>query len=1089
MKKLISSTICRFPKTGGFVSIVFFIGLLVSPTTNLWAQTSGLVTEKKTGRPLEGVSVAVKNEKNVEVTNKAGRFLVKVDNPQKAILVFTLVGYKSVEERLNGRTTLNIEMEDSSVVMQSVVITALGFEANKDRLGYATNKITGEKVANSGEANLIDALAGKSSGVRISRTSGDPGASSQILIRGQSTITRGTEPLIILDGIPINGDSRNETSGNTTQQSRLNDINADDIANIQILKGASAAALWGTRAANGVVVITTKKGGGNRTNISIKSTYSIDQVSAFYDLQSTYGQGNNGAWVANGIRSWGDKIANRVGGQDDLNLNGASFTGNTGQITYPITAKKSKDIYNDKNRDAVLGNGHYFDNSVSISGGDSKANYFISVNDMNQQGIIQNSSSYRRTGLRINAGKTMNKWLSFSNSGSYTLINSDRIQTGVNNAGFMIGLLRTPADFDNSDYKGSYSAAPGGTQIPNRQRSYRNYLGASVNPGFNNPLWVINELDNTSEVNRFINATEMKIKPVSWFSLTTRAGIDYFTDQQLNYFPYFSANAIAGQYNRNEFSQMQFNLDVIGQAETDITKNISANFLLGFNYNSLNNNSFAGQSLNFILPDGPRDFDNATPSNITINDNFLTRKSNAGYGSAGFAFYDQLFVNASGRIEAASTFGDLAANTFFYPSADVAWQFTKLKAFENSNFLSFGKIRSGFGIVGVQPLAYQTQTNFVARTFQDGFGGFVDPALYGTGSVLQSTQRGNPFLEPERKQEFEIGTDLRFFKDKVSLSASYYQNETREALISIPQASSTGFDFLYANAGTIENKGWELDLGYTPINTKDWTVGFNVNWTRNRNLVTNLSGAGSINLGGTAGVSSRAVEGYALGVLFSTPWQRDDKGKLTLDANGFPLASNVAAPIGDPNANWRGGFSFNIRYKNFQLSAVMEHSQGGVVVNGTEGVTLDYGTSSATGFENTHPSALKRFNGTTIPANTAFRGNIQDFGAGPVALDQSWYTGLGGWFGNVGEQFLEDATWTRFRDLNISYTLSSSKLKKSIGLSSMVLEAGGRNLLLLSKVDGYDPDSNVAGSGSARGVVYFVNPPTRSFLFSVKLNF
>lgn len=1037
--------------------------------------------------PIQGASVNVKGTTTTTATNETGVFSIVMPTGKKALLI-SFVGFLTKEVVANGGD-LTIQLSPSADSLSNVVITALGFEAKKDRLGYATNKITGEKVAISGEANLIDALGGKSSGVRISRTSGDPGAASQILIRGQSTITRGTEPLIVLDGIPITGDSRGESSGNTTQQSRLNDINADDIANIQILKGASAAALWGTRAANGVVVITTKKGGGNRTNISFKSTYSIDEVSAFYDLQSAYGQGTNGAWQANGIRTWGDKIADRAGGADDVNVNGASFLGNTGQIIYPITAKKSKDTYLDKNRDAVLGNGHYFDNSLSVSGGDAKGNYFISINDLNQQGIIKNSSSYRRTGLRINAGKTMNNWLSFSNSASYTLINSDRIQTGVNNAGFMIGLLRTPADFDNSDYIGSYAATAGGAQIPDRQRSYRNYLGASANPGFNNPLWVTNELENSSKVNRFINSAEMKIKPASWFSVTTRAGIDYFTDQQLNYFPFYSANANTGQYNRSEFSQMQFNLDVIGQAETDITKNISANFLAGFNYNSLNNSNLAGQSLNFILPAGPRDFDNATPSNITVTDNFLTRKSNAGYASAGFAFYDQLFVNATGRVEAASTFGEEAANTFFYPSADIAWQFTKLKALDNSSFLSFGKMRVAFGIVGVQPLAYQTQTNFTARTFQDGFGGALDPALYGTGSILESTQKGNPFLKPERKQEFEIGTDLRLFKDKISLSVTYYQNETKDALISIPQASSTGFETLYANAGTIENKGWELDLGYTPISTKDWTVGFNVNWTRNRNLVTNLNGAGSINLGGTAGISSRAVEGYALGVLYSTPWVRDSKGDLSLDANGFPVPDIVAAPLGDPNPDWRAGFSMNIRYKKFQLSATMEHSQGGIVANGTEAVILDYGTSATTGIESTYPAALKAYNGATIPANTPFRGNIHDFGAGPVALNQAWYTGPGGFFGNVGEQFLEDATWTRFRDLTLSYTITSQKLKKSAGLNSIIIEAGGRNLLLFSEVNGYDPDSNVAGSSSARGVVYFVNPPTRSYLFTLKLNF
>ena len=280
-----------------------------------------------------------------------------------------------------------------------------------------------------------------------------------------------------------------------------------------------------------------------------------------------------------------------------------------------------------------------------------------------------------------------------------------------------------------------------------------------------------------------------------------------------------------------------------------------------------------------------------------------------------------------------------------------------------------------------------------------------------------------------------------------------------------------------------------LDLSYNIIREKDWDASVNVNWTRNRNKVLNLSGAGSINLGGTAGISSRAVEGYALGVLYSIPWVRDEKGALKLDANGFPTPDVTSVPIGDPNPDWRGGLGFQVRYKSITLSALVEHSQGGVVANGTEAVLLDYGTSATTGNVSTATTNLKRYNGQTITAGTSFRGNIYDFGGGNVALDQSWYTGPGGFFGNVGEQFLEDASWTRFRELNLGYTFTSERLRKMIGLKSLGIELSGRNLLLFSKVDGYDPDSNVNGSTSARGVVYFVNPPTRSFLFTLKLNF
>jgi TonB-linked SusC/RagA family outer membrane protein len=1047
---------------------------------------TGVVVDDK-NEPVQGASVSVKGGSTSTITDGKGNFSLSMPVVSTALEI-THVGFEMKEVFLGNQVKLTISITPAAANMQAVVITALGFEAKKDRIGYASSSISANQLGNSGEVGLADALGGKASGVRVSRTSGDPGAASQILIRGQSTITRGTDPLIVVDGVPVNGGARNESSGGTTQQSRLNDINPDDIANIQVLKGASAAALWGTKAANGVIMITTKKGSG-QNSISFKSTYSIDRVSAFYDLQDTYGQGTNGAWQANNTRSWGDRISDRSGAEDAVNKNGPGYNASNGQTYYNITAKNANNTYLKSNYDGVLSTGHYLDNSLSMSGGDSKSGYFFSLNDLNQKGIFKKGSGYHRTGARINVTREIYKWLSISNKASYTLINSDRQQTGVNNAGFMIGLLRTPPDFDNSGYIGSYAATPGGALIEGRQRSYRNYIGASANPGFNNPLWDLYQLTNTSTVNRFINSAEINIKPVDWFTLTTRAGVDYFTDRQLNYFPYFSTNGNFGIYNRQEYSEMQFNLDVIARAEKNFSENFTVNGLVGFNFNALNTATLGANSQNFIIPNGPEDMGNATPTNISVDDSYLKRRSNAGYASAGVGLFDQLYLNGTGRIEAASTFGTLSNNTFFYPSGDIAWQFSQLDAVRELSFLSFGKVRASYGVVGIQPQAYQTATNFVTRTWVDGWGGALDPGLYGTGTYIQSVNRGNAYLKPERKEEFELGTDLRFFNNRLSTSVTYYRSKTVDALINISQAASTGYDNLYANAGSIQNKGVEVDVSYALVRKKDWDAGISVNFTKNENRVLNLSGAGSINLGGTAGISSRAVEGYALGVLYSIPWVRDAKGDLQLDANGFPTPDVTSVAIGDPNPDWRGGISFNLRYKNFTLNALVEHSQGGVVANGTEAVLLDYGTSATTANVSVAPTELKRYNGAVIPAGTSFRGNIKDFGAGNVALDQSWYTGAGGFFGNVGEQFLEDASWTRFRELNLGYTLQSGKLRKKLGLKSLGIELSGRNLLLFSKVNGYDPDSNVAGSTSARGVVYFVNPPTRSYLATLKLNF
>ncbi len=1052
---------------------------------------SGVITDKSGGL-LPGVTVRLKNTTNTVATNALGNYTINVNDPANDVLIFSFIGFKTIEEKVAGRAKINLVMQDENSNLQEVVVTALGFEASKDKLGYTTSKVKGDRIAESGEVSLVDGLAGKSSGVRISRSSGsDPGAASQILIRGQSTITRSTDPLIVLDGMPIEGSSRGEGSSGTTNENRLSDINPDDIASVQILKGASAAALWGTKAANGVIQITTKKGGGDKTVIAYKSTYSFDRVSQFYDLQNTYGQGSGGVYANNGTRSWGDKIANRSGAADAYDANGAYFQDQiTGTKFYNIITKNSQQTFVKQNYDAIFGTGKYWDNNLSLSSGNAKNNYFFSLGDLNQDGVIRNSSDYRRTSIRFNGTKELNNWLSITNSFNYSRIGSNRVQRGVNNAGLLIGLLRTPPDFDNSGYIGNYYSAAGASFVPNRQRSYRNYIGASTNPGFNNPEWVTNEMTNFDLVNRFINTSELNAKATDWLKFTFRGGIDEFTDRELNYFPYYTANANTGQYNRNEFSSLQLNLDAIARATKKFSDDFNGNLTLGYNYNSLNTSSLGGQIINFTIPTGPHDFGNATAANTTTNDSFLNTRTNAGYASVGFDAFNQVFINANGRLEAASTFG--ADNSaFFYPSADVAWQFTELKGIKakQNSILSFGKLRASFGIVGIQPQAYQTATNFVAPTINDVLNPYLDPGLYGTGSYQQSVNKGNPALKPERKQEIEFGTDLRFFNDRLQFSATYYQNKTTDALINIPQAASTGFSFIYANAGSIQNKGIELDLSYNLFNSKDWNFTADANFTKNNNKVLSLNGAGSINLGGTAGISSRAVEGYPLGELYSIAYNRNADGTYALDANGFPVPGVTSTIIGDPNPQWRGAIGFHLKYKNLSLTTLVERSQGGVVADGTEAVLVDYGTSGITGHESVSSTPLKRYDGTTIAANTPFRGNIQNFGAGNVALEQSWYTGPGGFFGNVGEAFLKDATWTRVREVTLSYNFDPAKLLKFNKIKSITLEASGRNLFLFSKVKGFDPDQNVSGSGSGRGVTYFDNPATRSFLFTLKATF
>jgi hypothetical protein len=440
----------------------------------------------------------------------------------------------------------------------------------------------------------------------------------------------------------------------------------------------------------------------------------------------------------------------------------------------------------------------------------------------------------------------------------------------------------------------------------------------------------------------------------------------------------------------------------------------------------------------------------------------------------------------TGRAENSSTF----ANTFFYPSASLAWQFTKLPALDNKDGLSFGKLRASYGEVGIQPSPYITNTYFNPLFNTESYGSSLDAAspVYG-GGYSRSIVQGNPDIKPERKKEFEVGTDLRFFKNRLSLSGTYYNNKTVDAIFRVQVASTTGFTNKQDNAAEIQNKGFEFDLGYDWLSKKDLRISSNLVWSTNRNKVVSLKGVESFFLAGFTGTSSRAVEGQPLGVLWGVDFDRKADGSLVLNANGFPQAGPREGVLADPNPDWTSGLNTNISFKNFSFSFLIDHVQGGQVWNGTKGALVNFGTAAVTGNEVTSAIALKDVKGNVIAANTPFRGEVKDFGGGPVALNQSWYTGLGSGFGAVSSQYMEDGTRTRLREVSLGYTLNGKKFTEKSKLQSITFSLTGRNLALITNYSGIDPETNLTGPSNGRGLDYFNNPSTKSFIFTLRVKY
>lgn len=1071
-------------------------------------QISGLVTSSDSLEGLLGTTVSIKGTNISTSTNKAGRYTLNV--PQSAsTLVFSFVGMKTIEEEIKGRSIIDVAFVVDNIQLETTVITALGLKGEKDKFASSVSTLKGTAVAKSGETGVLNGLSGKIAGVLVTRNGGDPGAGSYIQIRGQNTINGNAQPLFIIDGMPVSNSSDNigaARSNGIIQQSRINDINPEDIERLEVLKGASAAALWGSRAANGVVIITTKKGKNTegKLNISFKSTLSLDQVNKTHPLQTRYGQGANGLFFQGNRSTFGDLIADRSGGVDQFITNPTApgyqgfvtladgtnrYAIPAGTVANPHGGKNAKDTF-DHTNDAFR-TGYFSDNTLNVSGGNEKSTFLISYGNLSQQGVIKSFSNYKRNTIRINVTSQFTDWFTASANIAYTKVSSNRVQEGDNADGMLLSSLRTPGDFNNDLYEGTYTD-PAGQVFPNAHVSYRNPLGRDLSTIYANPNWNIINNINVSDVDRIIGSVQFNIAPVSWLTTTARFGIDNFNDNRLERFARNSANYPRGFLSKNWVSEKQFNTDLFAVAEKTFSNDFSGSLLVGFNYNSRTRASLTSSITNFIIPSAPDILTNAVSSNLTANNFNSLNRTYGFYAQADIEAYNMLFFTFTGRNEAASTFGANTKNSFFFPSAAVAWQFSQLKYFEEKSFLSFGKLRLTWGQVGIQPQPYQNFNSFGAATYKDDFSsGLSGISPTYSGGYVQSTTSGNEFLRPEIKTETELGVDLRFFRNQVSFSATVYQNYTKDVILPINLPATTGFTTFNSNAAELENKGIELELNADVLKARHFKWNVSANFSKNKNKVKSLAGVNSYTLPDSFIQNSSLVTGQPFGVFLSTDFLKNDAGKYILDANGFPQAGTGVEIIGDPNPNWRGGLGSTFSYKALSLYVLLDRVQGNDFFNGTRGSLYSFGTHGDLGNTVVAPvGGLKDVNGNTITAGTSFQGQVKDFGGGLVALNQAWYQGRGSASNTASyKQFVEDGSASRLREVTLSYSLKNVKLFKNTQLSNVDFSLTGRNLILWTNYTGTDPEANVTGAGLARGQDWFTNPSTKSILFSILVKY
>ncbi len=1090
-----------------------FIGalaLLVGAASTLSAQSgttiSGTVTNEQ-GVPLPGATVLIQGTTTGAHTDDAGRYVIVVPasnaNGQSAVLVARVIGYSARQVPIVLTAGSNISQSFALVVnplnLDAVLVTGAGTSTTRERLTTTINTVDSSALTRAtNPQNVVSALAAQAPNVEVRTQSGEPGASASIKIRGAASLSGTNQPLFVVDGQPIDNQTFSTQSiangsgtasgadASTVAPNRASDINPADIESIQILKSSAAAAIYGARAANGVVLITTKSGTPGATKYVISSTETFDRVNSPDLLQHTFVQGLNG-------------VAATCGAPDCR----------VARYSWGPAATAGTPLFDHSSE--LFDTGITADNNLQVSGGNDRTTFYASGGLMNQNGYLKGpNNKYNRATIRLKGSQQVNSKLKIGGNLSYVDTRGKFVQKGSNLSGVMLGALRTPPNFNNED-----------TYLPNGlQRAYRfpNATSVAAMEGavyYDNPFFVLDNPGNRSELGRSVSNLTVDYTPMDWLSVNETLGADYYNDWRLESLPLTSGGDAVGNVTRNDLNNLEIDHNLIATAKHTFGTNTDLTFTVGQNLNSRRlRQTFAfGEQL--IAP---------TPYNIQntitprVQEYRALRHIEAYFGQAELSLLDQLVLNVGLRNDGFSTFGS-ANPRANYPKASAAWTFSNLLNHrDRTGILSYGKLHVAYGETGKEPPAYSAVTALNSTTFfgLGGFGDALKSGINGQGALSTSLIVGNPNLKPERNKETEIGADLAFLDSKIDLSATGYNKRGSDIILSAPiNASANGSNQQVLNAATISNKGLELTLNLHPIQLPNaaWDVG--VQYGRNKGNVLSLNGAQFINYvneGFTGAIGTSAV-GFAPGVIQGADFIRcgrgitnvaipgmgvvpdidavcgsAPKGALFLGPDGLPVPDATQRIIADPNPKYTMSYSTSVRWNKISLSGLLDVRKGGSVWNGTRGVLDFFGTGidtknrTMTNGQYGVNYALKNYPTTAGPGK-----DVVPF---QTPSDwQNWFLSDGGGFGTVGAQFVEDGSFAKLREISLTYTLDNPFFKNLTGFSSADIRIAGRNLKTWTKYTGFDPEVNLGGAEFlTQGLDYFINPPTRSFVLSFSLS-
>jgi TonB-linked SusC/RagA family outer membrane protein len=1072
-------------KFNGFLTL-----LLVLITQITFAQdiaVTGTVTDQS-GLPIPGANVLVKGTSNGTQTDFDGNF--KITAAPGSTLVFSFLGMKTIQ--LPASASMKVKMTDDSVQLEGVVVTAFGIKKQKRELGYATANVSAKDLTEVSNTNVFESLSGKIAGADITSPA-QVGASTKVIIRGFNSLS-GSSPLYIVDGSPITNGTSSATNNTRSFDAGtgISDLDPNNIESMTVLKGAAASALYGSRAANGVIIITTKSG-KNKSKISVELMHSTDfsQVARVPHLQNQFGQG----WDHKSWSNWAGHPENT-----SSNENGSWGPAFNGEVrtwgTIIDNAQQIKPYVGlPNNVKDFFETGTTFTNSARVSGGGENSNFSINFTDVTSDGIIPTAAdAYSRKTFGFNGGITSDK-LSFKANINYVKKDQYAVNTGQGNDSgegntFTQEMLQIPRDIsvvDLQDYNNNPYNTPG------------NYF----TPYASNPYWVVNENSTRIQGNRFFGNANIVYNFNKKFSLSYQAGGDYRVEKVKSYGAIVSyepgtpqllggANPVVGGVTETTNEATEFDTNLILTYNTAIGEDFNVNALAGFNSNQRANSTLQGSITDLDIPNYYELTNSSVKPSVLQQDIF--QKSFGVYASLEASYKERLYLTLTGRNDWTSTLPQ-GANSYFYPSASLAG----IVLDTNDYFL---KLRGGYAQVARDTGPYQTEsalrTGFAALQNEVIGSAAILLPIGGVNGYESAITLGNGNLKPERTNEVEVGFEANLFSKRVNLDASLYDRKTNDLLFRRPLAPSTGYLFQTGNILDVDNKGVELVLNVIPVKTTNIQWDFTTTFSKNDSEVTDIKGGvEKIQLATDYAISFNAVEGQPLGVFSAFVPKMTPAGQYIVDpATGYYKVTDDEQIVGTSQRDFVMGFKNRVSYKNLALTFGIDWKQGGEMYSYTK--RLSHFTGN--GIETTYNDRNSFIIPNSVIEVTDGDGNVTGYAENTTAINsisQGDSNGNTTDFWNtsnnpgVEQGHVIDKTFVRLRDIALTYSFPSETIKR-MGLTNVTFSIYGKNLAMWTPDENpyIDPELSTFGSGilSEQGE-FGANPSQRSFGASLKLTF